>query len=468
MWQRYIIPASINETVNILSDHGGKARIIAGGTDLMLEIERGQRQGIETLVDVSRLPGTAGIEMDDHGWIHIGLGVTHNQAAASKLLQENALPLAIAAWNVGSPQIRNRGTIAGNLVTGSPANDTITPLVALGAVLRCVSTQGERIIPLTEFYTGVRKTVLQPAEMVVDIAFPALMTNQKGTFIKFALRRAQAISVLNMAVVLDMDGNLVLKAAITLGSVAPTIIHAAEAEKLLIGRNLDADMTDVMAAAAVAARPIDDIRGSARYRTKIVGVMCGRAIAAIRAGKERQELPVEPVTLLGKLNEKVFSQTASLNRDGKIKAFINGTERELIRGDHHSLLNLLRKNAMLTGVKEGCGEGECGACTVFLDGAAVMSCLVPAERAHGAEITTIEGVGNGEELHPVQQAFIEEGAVQCGYCTPGFIMSAVKLLEEKEHPDRDSIKQAITGNLCRCTGYYKIITAIEKAGEAVL
>ncbi|MCK4727150.1 MAG: FAD binding domain-containing protein [Anaerolineales bacterium] len=154
MWREYINAATIEEVLVVLSEHQEKARIIAGATDLILEIERGIRVDIDTLIDVSRIPDLDEITLDEDGVIHLGPLVTHNHCVASKIIREKALPLAQAAWDVGSPQIRNRGTIAGNLITASPANDTITPLMALGALVTLRSQAKERIIPLSRFYPG--------------------------------------------------------------------------------------------------------------------------------------------------------------------------------------------------------------------------------------------------------------------------------------------------------------------------
>lgn len=146
-----------------------------------------------------------------------------------------------------------------------------------------------------------------------------------------------------------------------------------------------------------------------------------------------------------------------------VRFYVNSVETEVTVSVNDRLLDVLRNQLGLTGTKEGCGIGECGACTVILDGKAVNSCLVPAASLNGHEVVTIEGLSEGETLHPLQDAFARHGAVQCGFCTPGFIMSAKALLDENPHPRRDEIQEAIAGNLCRCTGYEQIIDAIEDA-----
>ncbi len=127
------------------------------------------------------------------------------------------------------------------------------------------------------------------------------------------------------------------------------------------------------------------------------------------------------------------------------------------------LLDVLREQLQLTGTKEGCGEGECGACTVFIDGRIVNSCLVPIGQINGAQITTIEGVASGDQLHAVQQAFIDCGGAQCGICTPGMVLAAVDLLERNPNPTETDIRNGLAGNLCRCTGYMKIFESVVRA-----
>ena len=465
MWNNYLNVTTIDEALHALAEKGERARIVAGATDLILELERGVRSGIDTLIDVTRIPDLDQITIDEDEIIHLGPLVTHNHCVESRLIRARAYPLARAAWEVGAPQIRNRGTIAGNLITASPANDTITPLMALNASVMLQSTKGTRTVALKDFYKGVRKTVMQPDEMLVDISFPAMSASARGTFLKLALRRAQAISVVDVAVILDLDQDSIKSASITLGAVTPVITHAQEAENYLVGKSLTNEVFEEGARLAMdASHPIDDIRGSAAYRREMVRVCTLRGLRAIRDGQEHTGMPAEPILLWGKdsVNGKVH--TSREFPSSPIETTINGKKYTFHSGHDKTLLRLLREEGNLIGTKEGCAEGECGACTVFLDGKAVMACLVPAPRAHGAEILTVEGLSVEGELHPVQEAFIEHGAVQCGYCTPGFLMSSAMLLEEKSNPTRNEIEQAITGNLCRCTGYYKIVQAIEDAG----
>ena len=151
-----------------------------------------------------------------------------------------------------------------------------------------------------------------------------------------------------------------------------------------------------------------------------------------------------------------------------VSSVINGEPTEFLVEPRQSLLETLRDVLGLTGSKEGCNDGNCGACSVLLNGRLVNSCLVPAPQAHNADVTTIEGLagssGNGRQLHPLQQAFVDCGAVQCGYCIPGMLMAGAKLLDERRQPDLPAIQVALSGNLCRCTGYRKIFDAVRTAG----
>lgn len=472
MWKNYFSVTSIDDALTLLAEHQSQARIIAGGTDILVELERGQRPNVEILIDISRVKDLDQIRLTD-GHIHIGPLVTHNQAVANDILLNYAFPLAQASWEVGAPQIRNRGTIAGNVITASPANDTIAPLWALGAYVTLRSTAGERTLAFPDFYQGVRKTAMRPDEMLIDIHFPVMTRQQRGIFLRNVLRRAQAISVVNIAAILTFnDDDSIQSACITMGSVAPTILRITAAEEFLHGKTLtDAVITEAAQIAGTVPKPIDDIRAPARYRTEMVKVWTARALRHLRDQTQAATFPHDPAMLWGQTDgtyPKNLAQTIHHERDASdtIATTINGTSYTATGGAHKTLLDFLREDIHLTGTKEGCAEGECGACTVFLDGIGVMSCMVPAPRAHGAEIVTVEGLAKSEdELHPIQAAFVETGAVQCGFCTPGFLMSGAKLLEEHPHPTDDQIKQSISGNLCRCTGYYKILDAFHQASH---
>jgi carbon-monoxide dehydrogenase small subunit len=163
------------------------------------------------------------------------------------------------------------------------------------------------------------------------------------------------------------------------------------------------------------------------------------------------------------LNDR--SKIGARMEKARLRLNVNGEEREVLAPVHHTLLEVLREELALTGTKHGCELGECGTCTVLLDGRPVLSCLTLPVECEGRQVTTVEGMAQGPSLHPLQQAFAELGAAQCGYCTPGFLLAAQALLREKPTPTRLEIAEALAGNLCRCTGYLKIFEAVELAAE---
>ncbi|HEY0756639.1 MAG TPA: FAD binding domain-containing protein [Ktedonobacteraceae bacterium] len=490
MWKTFLQPGSLTEALDLLDQYGSNARPIAGGTDVLVELARGVKP-TQTLIDLSALPGLDYVELRDE-FLSIGALATHNALLRSPLGWQYALPLAQACQEVGAPQIRTRATVAGNLLTASPANDTIPPLLALDARLVLTSSTGERVLPLSQFYRGVRRTELQPGELLREIRVPVGPGERRGLFLKLGLRRAQAISVVNVALLLSWVDGVVSAARIALGCVAPTVVRASHVETFLVGKRLDVELCQQ--AAQLVARdcaPIDDVRASAGYRLLTLTNL-------LAYGLQRLAIPTEfvqphPVLLQTELAPRPPAPLPlRALRDDAIQTTINGRTARFAHARRKTLLNFLREDAGLTGCKEGCAEGECGACTVWLNGQAVMSCLVPAAQVHGADIKTIEfqypqaqehadpvnaesepalsqgppadEPGEGRYLQPLRQAFIDCGAVQCGFCIPGMLMAGAKLLEECPQPDLEQMRVALSGNICRCTGYRKILDALTQVG----
>ena len=462
----YISPATLAEVLTLVQADPS-ARVIAGGTDLLVELDRGLHRDASMLIDLGQIAGLSEIaETATH--VRIGAGVTHNQIMASALCQKVALPLAQACAEIGSPQLRNRATVAGNIVTASPANDTISALIALDASVELTSLRGVRVLPVGDFITGFRATEKAADEIVTAVLVPPMPVSSRGIFVKLGLRKAQAISVVHLAMVVDLGPDETVRSArLALGSVAATVLCVDAFADALVGSSLTEETISAAAVAAVnAATPIDDLRATAEYRSDQIAVMVRRGLQALAADTAAATWPSEPPLLWAQDFDGRFRTRAAVPQigvDDEISATVNGQTVTNAGAVGITLLDWLHDEVGLTGVKEGCAEGECGACTVHLDGAAVMSCLVPAARAHGAQITTVEGLASPDALHVVQEAFVTCDAVQCGFCTPGLLMAGAMLLEEYSQPSVEQVRSGLAGNLCRCTGYYAIHAALQKA-----
>ncbi len=457
---RYVAPNSLSEALSYLADGG---RVIAGGTDLLIEMDRRISGEVKRLIDITRIRGLDEISITQNR-LHLGPLVTHNQCLNSTEVKTHGLALVQACLEIGAPALRNRATVAGNVVTASPANDTISALVSLDAEITLTSTRGTRSLPLAEFFVGVRKTVIATDELVTNISFP-IRPRSRSMFLKLGLRGAQAISVVHIALRCDFnETGEVVDAAIALGSVAPKVVRASSAERCLLGTALDeTSIASASREAQAFVSPIDDLRATASYRSQLVEVMVRRGLRAIAAEEQAVTWP-DTIASLGGSSVAADAQSIDCDRTTTIITTING-QRVEAPWSEVSLLDWLRVETAYTGTKEGCAEGECGACTVHLDGVAVLSCLVPAPRAHQAQVLTIEGLADDANLHSLQQGFIDCAAVQCGYCIPGLLMAGAAL--QSSHPDlyanNNTVVDGLSGNLCRCGGYYAIKAAFNSS-----
>jgi carbon-monoxide dehydrogenase medium subunit len=280
-WEKYFCPQDIPEALKILEEFQGKARLLAGGTDLILQI-RNRETEPKVLVDVTRIPGLDEIKLEE-GMIRIGPLVTHAQVAQSPLIREKASALGEGASKLGSPQIRNLGTVAGNIVSGQPGADTTIPLLALDAKVKVKNNQGERTVPLTEFFLDTGKTVVDSTrEMVTEILFSPLTEDESSVSLRLARRKALALPILTVSVVVsaDLKQKKFNRVRIAMGPVAPTPFRPREAEQMLASAPIaDEVIKSAAKKAAQEANPrTSPLRGSEEYRREIIANLVERAI----------------------------------------------------------------------------------------------------------------------------------------------------------------------------------------------
>ncbi len=432
---QYLRPESLGELLTLLRAHGADARLLAGGTDLLVGAKKGPAfaQGFGeaggspvVLIDLKRVAELRADVAEVDGRLRIGARAVMTDLIENSRTREFFPALVEAARVVGSVQIRNRATLAGNLCNASPAADTAPPLLAYGASLNLVSKGGSRQMPLHEFFAGPGRTVLAPGELVASIDLPLPTERTGGAFGRLTRRRGVDLAIVSLCCVVRKSGDM----RFAFGAVGP--------RPFVVSTQHDAPLDDVIRHASV----ISDLRASADYRLAMLPVLARRALSTARRAHARGSGAHMTITLT-----------------------INGGLRTIDVQTHHSLLETLRDELNLTGTKECCAEGECGSCTVLLNGRAVNSCLVLAVECDGESVTTIEGMAVDGQLDSVQQAFVETGAVQCGFCIPGMIVAARYLLSTTPSPSEDEIKEGLAGNLCRCGGYSRIIEAVALAAR---
>lgn len=273
----YYMPESLQEACSLLAEKGPGARVLAGGTDLLNKMKHGLAAP-EALISLKKLSQLTIIDYVPGKGVIIGARATHNAIANSALLQEKYLSICEAAHHMANNQVRNAGTIGGNIVNAVPSADLPPILISLGALITLAGTKGERVMPLEDFFAGPGKTVIARDEILTEVIIPD-NTLTGSTYIKFGLRRSGALAVVGVAAAIEMDGDICKNARIALGAVAPVPMRAKNAEAMITGKAVDEELLEQAGVcASTECKPISDLRGSEEYRRDMVRVFTKRAL----------------------------------------------------------------------------------------------------------------------------------------------------------------------------------------------
>jgi xanthine dehydrogenase iron-sulfur cluster and FAD-binding subunit A len=485
----YYAPTSLGEALDRLADLGYSGKILAGGQSLVPAMNFRLSQPA-ALVDLNNILELFYIRATDDGGALIGAMTRTSTVEHAALIAQRAPLLTESLPHVAWAQIRNRGTFGGNVAHADPAGHLPAITVALNARYHIRGKRSDRWLSSDEFFVGAFTTAMEPDEMLVEVALPP-MPPRSGWSYKQAARQAGAEAMVGAAALVALDERGRCQQArltyISVGEIPP-IAHAAA--KTLIGQVPSAEAIDAAAeaAATVDVDPGEDIHATAEYRRSLVRNLTRQALTeaferavnrySVSGTGDARDLndsgantqyPTPALAAKRSAGASIpnpqYLRNKTAAQDLPITVTVNGTRYERAVEPRLLLSDFIRHELGLTGTHVGCEHGVCGTCTVLLDGQPVRSCLTFAVQAHGHEVRTVEGLGTIDRLHPLQEAFRDAHGLQCGFCTPGFLMTLVPYLEQNPNPTEQEIRQAISGNLCRCTGYQHIVDAVKLAAE---
>jgi len=425
---------------------------VAGGTRLFATARE-----VPNVLDLSAL-GLTRVEIVD-GDLHLGATVTLQEVIDSPAVHEataGLLPAAARAHSA-SRMIRSMATVGGEAVHGAHDSEVVAALLALNAIFEVALPTGPLESPALRFLRDPAED-LGPGGLLTSLMVPGM---PEGAALERVAVLPSAPSLVAVAVTISFAGEKCARARIALTGLRTRPARVPEAEARVEGSVGDAAALQRCVDQIAMRAPFrDDAHAPASYRKEAALVLARRAleraIAQARgAPKAAPPRPRPPLPLRRPTELPYFTS-------GMVELWVNGEKRRASAEARTTLLEMLRGEG-LHGVKHGCETGECGACTVLVDGRPLCSCLTLALRAEGRHVETVEGLGTPDALHPVQQAFVDTGAVQCGYCTPAMVLCAKAMLEAVPRPTEEDARDALAGCLCRCTGYRKPVEAVLRA-----